>query len=238
MERIVFVHGSVGNGDAAWIQQRELADTYELTIVNRPGFPPGPLVDRIDFEEHGAWVAQQLLPGDHLVGHSYGAVVSLFAAGASPTLTSLTLIEPPAFGIASEDPDVADFVRRAKDLWASGETNPAKFLHGFYELVAGRGVPPFAEPMEPDLEQGARALMVERGPWEAVPPFAAIRAAGYPVLAVSGGWNRVFDCVLDVIAAELSAERATAAGEGHGAQDAPAFNAILRDFLTRASSSS
>ena len=95
MERIVFVHGSVGNGES-WAKQRVLADRFELLIVNRPGFPPGPLVDRIDFEEHARWVAAQLRPGDHLCGHSYGGVVSLYAAAQAPALASLTVVEPPA----------------------------------------------------------------------------------------------------------------------------------------------
>lgn len=234
MQRIVFVHGSVGNGDAAWNAQAEFTDDYQTVVLNRPGFPPGPPVDRIDFEEHGAWVADQLRPGDHLCGHSYGGVVSLFAAASCPDLASLTVIEPPAFGIAADRPDVAAFIERLKGHWASAESDPRLFLQGFVALVAGREVEPLPNPLPPDLEQGARALMVERGPWEAVPPFAQIAAAGYPVLAVSGGWSPTFDAVLDVVEAELKAVRATAPGAGHAAQSAPGFNPIYRGFLDAA----
>src|SRR5687768_15273588 len=96
MERLVLVHGSVSNGPATWGAQRPLADRFELVVLNRPGFPPGPPVERVDFEEHAEWVAAALRPGDHLCGHSYGGVVSLLAAAAAPELRSLTVIEPPA----------------------------------------------------------------------------------------------------------------------------------------------
>lgn len=43
-------------------------------------------------------MAERLRPDDHLCGHSYGAVVSLFAAEVARDLRSLTVIEPPAFG--------------------------------------------------------------------------------------------------------------------------------------------
>ena len=49
MERLVLVHGSVRNGDFAWAAQEELAASFELVVLNRPGFPPNPPEDRVDF---------------------------------------------------------------------------------------------------------------------------------------------------------------------------------------------
>jgi pimeloyl-ACP methyl ester carboxylesterase len=63
-------------------------------------------------------VAERLRPGDHLCGHSYGAVVSLFAAEVARDLRSLTVIEPPAFGLATDDPQVAAYAERQKEYWA------------------------------------------------------------------------------------------------------------------------
>ena len=121
MERIVLVHGSVVGGRATWAAQRPLADRFELVVVDRPGFPPNPPVDRVDFERDAELVADLLEPGDHLVGHSYGGVISLLAAAARPdALRSLTVIEPPATQVAAGDPAVDGFAAGGRELYASG----------------------------------------------------------------------------------------------------------------------
>ena len=61
-----------------------LAERFELVVVDRPGFPPNPPVERVDFEPDAELVAGLLEPGDHLVGHSYGGVISLLAAALRP----------------------------------------------------------------------------------------------------------------------------------------------------------
>ena len=75
-------------------------------------------------------MAERLRPGDHLCGHSYGAVVSLFAAEVARDLRSLTVIEPPAFGLATDDPQVAAYAERQKEYWAAGPQEPRAFLRG------------------------------------------------------------------------------------------------------------
>jgi pimeloyl-ACP methyl ester carboxylesterase len=231
VERLVLVHGSVRNGEASWAAQEPISAYYELVVLNRPCFPPNPLEERVDFEEHARWVADRLQPGDHLCGHSYGAVVSLYAAGLANGLASLTVLEPPAFGLARGRPDVDDLISRLAEHWERGPEEPREFLVGFYGIVAGREVE-LPDPLPPDLEQGARTLMVERFPWEADPPVGALAAAPYPKLVVSGGWSSAFDAVCDVLEERLSAERAVLAGAGHSPQAAPGFNDRLLTFLT------
>jgi pimeloyl-ACP methyl ester carboxylesterase len=230
VERLVLVHGSVRNGGFAWAAQDELAADFELVVLNRPGFPPNPIEEHIDFEEHGHWVAKRLRPGDHLCGHSYGAVVSFFAAALALELRSLTVIEPPAFGLASDDPQVAAFTDRQKTYWAEGPSDPRAFLSGFYAL-AGRHVD-LPDPLPPALEQGAQALIVQRGPWEAQPPLSTLAASPYPKLVVSGGWSPIFETVCDVVEERLGAERRVYHGAGHNVQKAPGFNEGLLSFLT------
>src|ERR671935_1787823 len=117
--RIVLVHGSVSNGAATWEAQLGLADRFELVIPDRPGFPPNPDVERLDFEEQAPLIAELLEDGAHLVGHSYGGVISLYAAALRPeAVRSLTLIEPPAFGVALDDPAVAALAEQLRALWA------------------------------------------------------------------------------------------------------------------------
>ena len=80
MTRIVLVHGSVTNADLSWRRQRALADRFEIVAPTRPGFPPGPPVERVDFERDAEWLATVVERGDHVVGHSYGGVAALVAA--------------------------------------------------------------------------------------------------------------------------------------------------------------
>ena len=232
MARLVLVHGSFLNGAATWRRQRELADRYDLVVLERPGFPPGPPVERIDFEEHAAWVAERLTPGDHLCGHSYGGVVALLAAAEFPTLASLTVIEPPATRVARGDPVADAFAAGGLELWSRGPSEPEAFLRTFLAAVGSRFDPP--SPLPPDLAQGARALMRERGPWEAEIPLTALRAAPFPKLVVSGAHHAAFDAICDVLERELDAQRAVLPGAGHSAQAAPGFNDVLADFLQRA----
>ena len=231
MERIVLVHGSVSNGWSTWRALRPLGHRYELVVLNRPGFPPGPLIADVDFERDAAWVAARVREGDHLVGHSYGGVIALLTAARQPGLRSLTVVEPPAFSVARGERAVEDFVAYATALWLEGPRELEPFLRGFLQAVGSPYEPP--SPLPRALEHGARLLMVERPPWEAQIPLAALRAARYPKLVVSGGHSAAFDAVCDVLGRELDAERAVCRGAGHTAQSAPGFNELLSDFVDR-----
>jgi pimeloyl-ACP methyl ester carboxylesterase len=232
--RLVLVHGSVGNGASTWSAQLPLAERFTLVVPDRPGSPPNPPVERVDFEDQAPLVAELLEGGAHLVGHSYGGVISLYAAGLQPgAVRSLTVIEPPAFGIARGDPAVDRLVRRLHRLWGeNGPTDPAVFLSEFSSLVIGRRVPPEQE-LAPELEQGVRTLMVERSPAEADPPLEALAQAPFPKLVVSGAHSPAFDAVCDVLERRLGAERAVLPGAAHNAQRAPGFNERLVELLER-----
>lgn len=233
---MVLVHGSVVGGRATWAAQRPLAERFELVIVDRPGFPPNPPVDRVDFERDAELVADLLEPGDHLVGHSYGGVISLLAAEAAPDrLRSLTVIEPPATSVAAGDPAVDAFAVRGEEVYAAAATlDPETFLRRFLAAVGSAFDPP--SPLTPDLAQGAHALMVERGPWEADIPLDALAAAAFPKLVVSGAHHPAFDAICDVLEKRLPAERVVLEGYGHTVQRHPDFNDRLADFVDRASS--
>src|SRR5689334_10824277 len=107
MERLVLVHGSVTGGRPTWTVQRSgLRPRFDLVVVDRPGLPPNPPVPRVDFEDHAQLLCEQLRYGDHLVGHSYGGVIALIAAGAATHLvSSLTVIEPPCTQVAAGNAD-------------------------------------------------------------------------------------------------------------------------------------
>jgi pimeloyl-ACP methyl ester carboxylesterase len=231
--RLLLVHGSVVGGEATWGAQRPLAERFDLVIPDRRGFPPNPPVEHVDFEDEAAWLEDWLEPGTHLVGHSYGGVISLLAAARRPELLgSLTVVEPPAFGVARGVPAVDEFVRVSQAHWDEGPHEPEAFLRGFLKIVGA--AQPFGR-ISPALEQGARTLMVERPPWEAEIPFDALAATPFPKLVVSGAHSAAFDAVCDVLEQRLQAERAVLEGAGHSVQRLGApFNELLAEFVERA----
>lgn len=231
--RLLLVHGSVVNGETTWAAQRPLAERFELVVPNRRGFPPGPDVERVDFEDEAAWLEPLVAPGTHLVGHSYGGVISLLAGALyADRLRSLTVVEPPAFRIARGNEAADAFVAGGVALWERGPRDPDAFLRGFLQAV-GSAIPAGSFP--PALLQGARTLMVERYPWVAEPPLDELAAAPFPKLVVSGGHSAAFDAVCDVLVDRLRAERAVLAGAGHSVQRlGEPFNAVLASFVERA----
>lgn len=190
----------------------------------------------MDFDVDAPLVAELLADGAHLVGHSYGGLVSLLAAAQRPSaVRSLTVIEPPAFSVALGDGAVDDIIVRLKQLYAAGPAEPAAFLAAFLNIV-GSSIP-LPERLPPELERGARLLMVERPPWEAEIPLDALAAAPFTKLVVSGGHQPVFDAVCDVLERQLEAERAVIPGSGHSVPRTGApFNERLEAFLRAAQS--
>jgi len=231
--RLLLVHGSVVNAELTWSAQRPLAERFEIVAPNRRGFPPGPDVEHVDFDDEAVWLEPFLEPGTHLVGHSYGGVIVLLAAARRPErLRSLTVIEPPAFGIARGVPAADEFMAGIEEHWTNGPRDPAGFLRGFLALV-GSSIP--AGNFTPELLQGARTLMVERPPSEAVIPFDDLAPAPFPKLVVSGGHSAAFEAVCDVLEQRLGAERALLPGAGHSVQRLGApFNERLASFVERA----
>ena len=231
--RIVFVHGSVMGGRPTWSGQRTLGERFELELLDRPGFPPNPPVDRVDFEEHAVFVAEAIRGGAHLVGHSYGGVIALLAAAAVPDrVRSLTVIEPPATAVARGN-EAVEGSRGRDRMVADGPTDdPEAFLRGFLGHIGSDYVPP--SPLPAQLEQGVLALIAERGPWEAEIPLETSPRTPFPKLVVSGGHHAGFDAVCDVLVERLGAELLVLPGYGHMPQRHPDFNERLTAFVADA----
>jgi hypothetical protein len=163
-------------------------------------------------------------------------VISLLAAAARPELLgSLTVLEPPATRVALDDPAVASFAHGGEALWEHGpRDDPEAFLRAFLGAVGSEYDPP--SPLPPELEQAARALANERGPWEAEIPLGALATTAFPKLVVSGAHHPAFDGICDVLERELGAERLVLPGYGHTVQRHPEFNDALAHFVERAAS--
>ena len=228
------MHGSVVGGRATWREQRRTVGARaELDVLERPGFAVGS-DPRVDFDVQADWVGERLGPGDHLVGHSYGGVIALLtAARRGDLLASLTVIEPPCTRVALDDPAVAQFAAGGAALYAQGaHLPPEAFLRAFLDAVGSDFEPP--SPLPPELEQGARALAAERGPWEAEIRVDELAARRLPTLVVSGAHHPAYEAICDVLARDLAAERLVLPGHGHNPQLDPAFTAALLDFVHRA----
>ena len=237
-EPAVFVHGSFGWGEETWREQRPLGEHYRLLLIDRRGFGASQPDGRVDFERDADDVADLLGDGAHLVGHSYGGVVSLLAAAQRPeAVHSLALIEPPALGVARGDPAVEQLIRNIEAA-ASATEDPAEYRALFLQ---GFGFPAGPVSLEGAELDAARASMTERPPWEAQIPLDALSTAGLRVLLAQGDWcpapdsaralaGAAFGAVCDVLDQRLGATRAVFPSAHSPQRLGAMFNDRLRSF--------
>jgi pimeloyl-ACP methyl ester carboxylesterase len=227
------VHGSVVAAERTWRHQLALAEHWTLRLPNRPGFASSPPLARGDFQAEAPLIAALLGDGAHLVGHSYGAVIALYAAALRPrAVRSLTVSEPGCLRVAAGDPRVDAQIAGGEYLYERAATaSPLEFLRAFRGGVGSTHETP--EQLSGELLHGVRLLMGERPPWEADPPLQALRGQPFPKLVISGGHSSVFEAVCDAVAGRLRARRAVIGGRGHTipATGSP-YNACLHSFLT------
>jgi pimeloyl-ACP methyl ester carboxylesterase len=231
---IVFVPGMIVGAERTWRRQLPLAERWELVIADRPGFGASPPLPRGDFELEAPLFAELLGDGAHLVGHSYGAVIALLAAARRPdAVLSLTVSEPGALKLA-RTPEGEEMIGNGERLYAARDAiSPADFLRHFRGGAGSSRATP--EELPAELLRGAELAMAERPAWEAEVPLEALAAAGFPVLAISGGHSPVFEAVCDTIAAELDGGRAVIEGKGHNIPETGApYNERLERFLEAA----
>jgi pimeloyl-ACP methyl ester carboxylesterase len=205
--RVVLVHGGAqgsGNGgERSFAAQRALAERgWQLVVPDRPGHGQSPNPGRPDdAAADGAWVAELLESGAHLVGHSFGGAVALSAAARRPgKVDSLTLIEPAMHQLAARDPRVWRFLlgmltTRLRPSTALGRAN---------RLMKLVGIPPEMRPDDPEVlkqfGQSARRIRIpSRATLER--ELASVRSARIPLLVVSGSWSPAFAATGELVAA-------------------------------------
>jgi pimeloyl-ACP methyl ester carboxylesterase len=225
---VVFVHGSVVAADRTWRHQLALAERWSLVLPNRPGFRASPPLARGDFESEAPLVAELLGDGAHLVGHSYGAVIALYAAALRPdAVRSVTVSEPGCLAVAAGDPLVDAQIAGGEQLYRlAASMEPLEFLRAFRGGVGSTHQTPAQ--LSGELLRGARLLTRERPPWEAEPPLQALSAAAFPKLVISGGHSAVFETVCDTVAARIRGRRSVLSGRGH---TIPALGAAYNERL-------
>lgn len=217
-EPTVLVHGSnTANPESTWSQQRDLAERYRLLIPDRRGYGASPQISRQDFQDNVQDVLALLGTGAHLVGSSYGGVIALLAAAHRPEVVrSLTVIEPPAFGIARGREEVEVLIERLRPLHASVlQITPEAFICGFFQALGGKLTEPIQ--LSPEYRKAIIATMNEPAPWLARIPLDKLAATRFPKLIVSGGWHPAFETVADILTQHMGT-RAVIQGAGHEVQ--------------------
>ncbi|HEX8034422.1 MAG TPA: alpha/beta hydrolase [Ktedonobacterales bacterium] len=240
-EPILLVHGTGSDGDGTWARQQPLAGQFQLRMVDRRGYGDSP--DRppeYGFAEEASDIAALLGNGAHLVGQSYGGVIALLAAQVRPeAVYSLTVNEPPAFGVARDHPDAAWLIDRLAPLFAEApHLTPEEYDVRFDSLL---GFPPDSVPsLSPRQRKNLNTARLEHAPWNAPIDLDQLAAAQFRTLVISGGWDapgeqphqragRAFTAVCDVISQRLGAERAVISGAFHAI---PATGQPYNDRLT------
>jgi len=228
--RAVLVHGGGAGGSTAFAGQRPLAEDYELVLPDRPGAGGTPAQGRQDAERDGRLIAGLLdeLGGEgaHLVGHSYGAVAVMVGAALRPQLVrSLTLIEPPVFQLAADDPVVQ--ARQVELADAIADPDPARRVQRF---LAAAGLPAHVPvPLPAPLRHLAAELRSMRQPWDIPLDLPALRSLGVPRAVVSGGHHDAFERLAARLARSIDADHVVLPGAGHAVQDTGRpFNTLLR----------
>lgn len=231
--RVVLVHGGGTGGIASWQMQRPLAARWRLVVPSRPGYGDSPSEIGEDFRLHAGPIAELLEPGTHLVGHSYGAIVCMLAAATRPdAVRSLTLIESASSAIARGKPGVDDYERRMGGLAANPPADPEDFLRAIFAILDPNV--PLPSPAPAPLLRWVAGLSGFRWPWEAEVPVEALRAGGFPILAVTGGERPMYEEIADALSERLGAERAVVPAS-HAVQNVGGrFNDVVESFWRRA----
>lgn len=231
---VLLVHGGASPA-ATWSGLAPLAERWTLAFAYRRGFAPSPPPPggQQDFDVDAADVAVLLDSRPHVVGHSYGTLGALLAAARRPMdVRSLTLIEPPLFYLAPDDPDVARLELWGEEVLAHGLDADPAILRDFLRLAGSPGVDD--GPLPHEVARGVRRAHGSRSPAEARPPLHVLREAEIPSLVASGGHDTANEHICDALTAELRAERIIAPGAGHFVPAAPGFVDQIEQFLMSA----
>lgn len=245
----IFVHGIFGWGLDTFPEQVALADDYQVIILDRRGFgqsPPAPETAGWPIDVPDLVALLEEVGGAHLVGHSYGAVDCLLAAGQRPDLIqSLVVIEPNLLDLVTHDPGPAAVVARLHSLYRAAPGMTATEFIARFAASTGRSpeaATAWIESLGPTDWAAVETSRRERWPGDAPVDMGAIAAAGVPTRVVAGGWpprsgqppspfGLALRAVSEAVALGVGAQLTVLEASYHNPQieDAGPFNAFLRD---------
>lgn len=164
-------------------------------------------------EDDAVDIVELLGDGAHLLGYSYGGVVALAAAARAPSkVHSLTLLEPPAFQVAPDDPDARATRRRIEDAIAGPFDDAASYWQAFMTGTFGDPPPIPPEAVPQDRQEASRR---EQVPWDVDLDLVAIATAAVPTLVISADWDLGFSAIGRHLAEQLRGRHVQLAGDNH-----------------------
>ena len=214
MERLVLVHGSVVGARMTWAAQRRSPSGSSSSWSSGRASRRTRRSTRVDFERTPrSWpgCSSRRSPRRTLVRRRHLAA----RRGARPAaVRSLTGHRASGDAVAAGNPAVDAFAAAERRCTRpGGETIPRPSCGGSSRPSARRSIRPHRSRRS---SSRARALQVERGPWEAEIPLDALAAAPFPKLVVSGNHHPAFDAICDVLESELPPSASCSRLRPHG----------------------
>jgi pimeloyl-ACP methyl ester carboxylesterase len=150
----------------------------------------------------------------------------MVGAALQPQLVhSLTVIEPPVFQLAADDPVVR--ARWTELVDAIADPDPTRRVQRFFTAAGLTSHVP--SPLPPPLQHLAAELQSMRQPWDVPLDLPTLRDVDVPKTVVSGGHHDAYERIADRLATTIGADHVVLPGAGHAVQDTgEPFNALLR----------
>jgi pimeloyl-ACP methyl ester carboxylesterase len=228
---VVLVHGSLAVAAEEWAEQRPLAERgFELLVFDRRGYGHNAGAAGEDFLVDADDICELLGDGAHLVGHSYGGLGAMIAAARRPEATrSLTLLEAPASGLPAEPAAWRTLIDGVQAMWSSDAADRDWVV----QFLTAVGSDPTQFPPEfLDVAEAFTPVFRNGRPFHhADLPFAALAAASFPKLIVSGGHSEGFDTMCAQLAVTIGGTHVVVPGAGHEIQFVgEPLNSVLADL--------
>jgi pimeloyl-ACP methyl ester carboxylesterase len=251
---VVLVHGTLGDYRTWEGQLEPFSKKFRvISYSRRYHYPNRWTANSTDFSvtihagDLAAFIKALELPSVHLIGHSYGAVISLLVARDHPELIrTLTLGEPPLMPLLSMSPEgnalLEHFVTTG--IMPSGEAfkkgNDAEGVRRFVNAVLGEGS---YEKLSPHVRErmmdNAKELKGEISSQDLFPPITCedVQKVRTPTLLLDGALSpKLFRVINDMLDHCLpNKERAVIPGASHGLEyeNPQAFNDTVLAFIAR-----
>jgi pimeloyl-ACP methyl ester carboxylesterase len=245
------VQGGLGGGPVNFAGQAPLAEKgWTLRLPDRPGF--GKTVSRGPDDQlaDALWVSEELGEGSHLIGHSFGGAIALFAAAQRPqAVRSLILIEPALQPMLTTKPllllksGVRAALQIVGEALMKSET-PGEFARAFAASLGTDGKqgpnPSVAALLEHPQRAEPLGCAVLRAriasPDEMRRAADTVATAGIPVAFVSGGYSTGQDAGCAAMASMMRAKQVVISAPNHFLQQgsAGAFNEFADNFMREA----